>query len=93
MCAQKEARRFLGALAKRCQLAGSNLITTAQLYSLADDLDLAVPDTGAFISDLNEAGARSLPPSCLGRSYFCDVSKGRACRCCHLNIWVRQGSS
>ncbi|EIE22419.1 hypothetical protein COCSUDRAFT_56102 [Coccomyxa subellipsoidea C-169] len=54
---RKEARRFLGALAKRCQLAGSNLVTTAQLYSLADDLDLAVPDTGAFIGELNEAGA------------------------------------
>ncbi|KAK9914958.1 hypothetical protein WJX75_002939 [Coccomyxa subellipsoidea] len=53
---QKEARRFLGALAKRCQLAGSNLVTTAQLYALADDLDLAVPDTGAFIGELNEAG-------------------------------------
>ncbi|CAL8468614.1 g8154 [Coccomyxa elongata] len=53
---QKEAKRFLGALAKRCQLAGSNLITTAQLYSLADDLDLAIPDTDTFIGELNEAG-------------------------------------
>lgn len=57
---QKEARRFLGALAKRCQLAGSNLVTTAQLYALSDDLDLTVPDTGAFIGELNEAGAVTL---------------------------------
>ena len=58
--AQKEAKRFLGALAKRCHLAGSNVITTAQLYSLADDLDLAVPDTEAFIGELNEAGEMQL---------------------------------
>ena len=55
---QKEAKRFLGALAKRCQLAGGNTVTAPQLYALADDLELAVPDMEAFLGELNDAGAR-----------------------------------
>ena len=60
---QKEAKRFLGALAKRCQLAGRDTATAPQLYALADDLELAVPDMEAFLGELNDAGARtpSLP--------------------------------
>jgi DNA helicase MCM8 len=53
---QKEARRFLGALHKRCQLAGSNIMTVAQLYAIANDLDLAVPDMETFMQELNDAG-------------------------------------
>ncbi|KAK9824829.1 hypothetical protein WJX81_003431 [Elliptochloris bilobata] len=53
---QAEAKRFLAALAKRCQLSGSAQVNVAQLYSLADDLELAVPDMLAFIADLNDAG-------------------------------------
>ena len=57
LCLQKEAKRFLGALAKRCGLAGSAVVSVAQLYALADDLELGVPDFEAFLADLNEAGA------------------------------------
>lgn len=64
MGVQKEAKRFLGALCKRCQLAGSDLVSIAQLYALADDLDLAVPDMEAFIEQLNDAGKEA---DCVGK--------------------------
>lgn len=54
---QVEARRFLGALAKRCQLSGSTLVNTAQLFTLADDLELTIPDMSDLIAELNDAGA------------------------------------
>lgn len=54
---QAEARRFLSALAKRCQVSGSALVSTAQLFSLADHLELAVPDMSGLIAELNDAGA------------------------------------
>lgn len=57
VCMQAEARRFLGALAKRCQLSGSALVSTAQLFALADDLELAVPNMSDLIAELNDAGA------------------------------------
>ncbi len=59
-CLQKEAQRFLAALAKRCALAGSATVTAAQLYACADDLELAVPSMDAFLAELNDAGVHAL---------------------------------
>lgn len=64
MCQQAEAKRFLGALAKRCELSGSSLVSMAQLYALADNLELNVSDTAAFVADLNDAGAAPCPLKC-----------------------------
>lgn len=33
----------------------------AQLYALADNLELNVTDTAAFVADLNDAGAAPCP--------------------------------
>lgn len=33
----------------------------AQLYALADNLELNVTDTAAFVADLNDAGAAPMP--------------------------------
>ncbi len=72
--AQAEARRFLGALAQRCQAGGGALVSAAQLYALADALELAVPDTPAFIAELNDAGARHDAAACASYGPACPRS-------------------
>lgn len=54
---QNEAKRFLAALSKRAELRGSEEFMVAELFDLADTLELAVPDVSEFISQLNDAGA------------------------------------
>ena len=82
--AQAEARRFLGALAQRCQGGGGALVSAAQLYALADALELAVPDTPAFIAELNDAGAPRGAAACAPhgparpRSFWARSQAGRA---------------
>lgn len=53
---QSEAKRFMAALEKRCQLASSSMVSVAQLHALGDDINLAVPDIETFIDQLNDAG-------------------------------------
>ena len=53
---QSEAKRFMAALEKRCQLASSSKVSAAQLYALGDDINLTVPDMEIFIDQLNDAG-------------------------------------
>ena len=53
---QSEAKRFMAALEKRCQLAASCEVSVGQLYALGDDINLAVPDMEVFIKQLNEGG-------------------------------------
>ena len=53
---QSEAKRFMAALEKRCQLASSSKVSVAQLYALCDDINLTVPDLETFIDQLNDAG-------------------------------------
>ena len=62
---QSEAKRFMAALEKRCQLAASYEVSVGQLYALGDDINLAVPDTEVFIEQLNEAGGILLLASTL----------------------------
>ena len=60
VCLQNEAKRFLAALSKMAELRGSEEFTVAELFDMADTLELAVPDVSDFISQLNEAGNYSL---------------------------------
>ena len=53
---QAEAKRFLGALAKRAEMKGSELFSIEELFDMADTLELNVPDMSAFIDMLNDAG-------------------------------------
>ncbi|CAM6118553.1 unnamed protein product [Calypogeia fissa] len=53
---QKEAKRFLNALQQRADLRQDALITTAELYSIADEIELKVKNLEAFIENLNNAG-------------------------------------
>ena len=62
---QSEAKRFMAALEKRCQLAASCEVSVGQLYALGDDINLAVPDMEVFIEQLNEAGGILLLASTL----------------------------
>ena len=52
---QAEARRFLSALGRRAAQSG-NSFSVHQLFDLSDHLQLKVPDTRAFIDQLNDAG-------------------------------------
>ena len=61
---QSEAKRFMAALEKRCQLAGSSEVSAAQLCALGSGINLSVPDMEAFIDQLNEAGMSILPNPC-----------------------------
>lgn len=54
---QSEAKRFLVALEKRCQLAVTSEVSVAQLHALGININLSVPDMDAFIDQLNDAGA------------------------------------
>lgn len=58
---QGEAKRFLGALARRAEAEDRALFSIAELFSIADDLELNVPDTREFIESLNEAGVLIFP--------------------------------
>ena len=44
------------AMEERCQLANTDRLTVSQLYALASDIHLAVPDLESFIEQLNDAG-------------------------------------
>ncbi|CAL5221646.1 g3873 [Coccomyxa viridis] len=55
--ARSEAKRFLVALEKRCQLAVTSEVSVAQLHALGININLSVPDMDAFIDQLNDAGA------------------------------------
>ncbi len=63
---QSEAKRFLAALEKRCQLAGSSEVSVAQMHVLGTKINLSVPDMDAFIEQLNDAGTRVLFTPCRG---------------------------
>ena len=54
--AAAERRRFMDALCALCSGKGSREVEVHELYDVADKIDLAVPDTAAFIESLNEAG-------------------------------------
>ena len=58
MCSalQVEARRFLQALHHKAHVRGNRRFSMSELCSIADTLDLNVPDTPAFVAELNEAG-------------------------------------
>lgn len=53
---QAEAARFLAALRRQGEARGNAVFQVSELYSIADSLDLAVPDMHAFIEELNYAG-------------------------------------
>lgn len=53
---QAEAKRFLGALARRAQVEGRALFSVAELYEVADALELQVPNTADLITELNDMG-------------------------------------
>ena len=72
---QSEAKRFLAALEKRCQLAGSSEVSVGQLYALGSDINLTMPDMEAFIGQLNEAGAA------LNLSHFLSFDTATAAYC------------
>ena len=57
---QSEAKRFMTALEKRCQLVGSSEVSVAQLHAIGGDINLTVPSMEAFIEQLNEAGTTVL---------------------------------
>lgn len=61
---QSEAKRFMAALEKRCQLASSSEVSAAQLCALGSSIDLTMPDMEAFIDQLNEAGTIVLLSPC-----------------------------
>lgn len=58
---QAEARRFLAALGNRAKLQGSSEFAVAELFDVADSLELRVPDLSSFIEALNDAGAVPSP--------------------------------
>eukprot|EP00899_Mesostigma_viride_P018949 jgi/Mesvir1/27055/Mv20750-RA.1 len=56
MSKHKEAKRYLGALQKLSEAQAKNIFTVSELVSLADDIQLNVPDMNEFLSSLNTAG-------------------------------------
>uniref|UniRef100_A0A7N0VDJ5 Probable DNA helicase MCM8 n=2 Tax=Kalanchoe fedtschenkoi TaxID=63787 RepID=A0A7N0VDJ5_KALFE len=56
MSQQKEAKRFLGALNKQAELQQKDCFSISEIYSLADRIDLHVPDVDTFIENLNTVG-------------------------------------
>ena len=63
MAVQAEVRRYLAALGSRAQMRRSAQFSGAELISVADGLDLNVPDMYALIDELNEAGGGSCRPA------------------------------
>jgi len=53
---QGERRRFLDALQRHCESKGTKELETHELYSVADCIELAVPDMREFVERLNEMG-------------------------------------
>ncbi|KAM6593385.1 hypothetical protein CsatA_001088 [Cannabis sativa] len=56
MSQQKEAKRFLSALNKQSELQQKDCFSISEIYSLADRIELRVPDMDAFIDNLNSVG-------------------------------------
>ncbi|XP_068668987.1 probable DNA helicase MCM8 isoform X1 [Aristolochia californica] len=56
MSQQKEAKRFLSALNKQSDLQQKDCFSISELYSLADQISLNVPDIDTFIENLNSVG-------------------------------------
>jgi DNA helicase MCM8 len=58
--AQAERRRFMEAVRRWCQMNNNNnsgwMIESHDLYDIADKIELAMPDTRAFLDYLNEQG-------------------------------------
>ncbi|OVA18173.1 Mini-chromosome maintenance [Macleaya cordata] len=56
MSQQKEAKRFLSALNKQSELQQKDCFSISEIYSLADKIDLRVPDMDTFVDNLNSVG-------------------------------------
>lgn len=56
MSQQKEAKRFLSALNKQSELEQKDCFSISEIYSLADRIDLRVPDIDTFVDNLNSVG-------------------------------------
>ncbi|EFJ34946.1 hypothetical protein SELMODRAFT_405992 [Selaginella moellendorffii] len=56
MSQQKEAKRFLNALQRKSDLQEKAVFNVSELYVIADDISLNVPDLEMFIENLNNAG-------------------------------------
>jgi len=56
MSQQKEAKRFLSALQKKSDLQQNACFPISELFLLADEISLKVPDVDALIDNLNSAG-------------------------------------
>ncbi|GBG76110.1 hypothetical protein CBR_g21769 [Chara braunii] len=56
MSKQKEAKRFLSALQNQSDAQQKAIFSTSELYCLADEIGLKVPDLDMFIDNLNQAG-------------------------------------
>lgn len=51
-----ETARFMSALRRQAEREGRCVFSSAELYSLANELSLAVRDVAAFVDQLNESG-------------------------------------
>ncbi|CAH9091655.1 unnamed protein product [Cuscuta europaea] len=56
MSKEKEKKRFLGALNKQSEVQQKDCFSISELYSLADNIGLRVPDIDTFLDTLNTAG-------------------------------------
>ncbi|KAK1320493.1 hypothetical protein QJS10_CPA03g01306 [Acorus calamus] len=56
MSQQKEAKRFLNALNKQSEMQRKDCFSVSEIYSLADRINLRVPDIDSFIDNLNSVG-------------------------------------
>ncbi|XP_026418412.1 probable DNA helicase MCM8 isoform X1 [Papaver somniferum] len=56
MSKQKEAKRFLSALNKHSELQQKDTFSISEIYSLADKIDLKVPDIDTLVDNMNTAG-------------------------------------
>ncbi|KAL3683899.1 hypothetical protein R1sor_001921 [Riccia sorocarpa] len=56
MSKQKEAKRFLSSLQQRADIQQNAVFSVAELFSLADEIELKVPDVNVLIDNLNQAG-------------------------------------
>jgi len=51
-----EGKRYLGALRRAAERRADSAFTLSELYAIADDLEVQVPDLGDLIEELNAAG-------------------------------------
>ncbi|KAK4798089.1 hypothetical protein SAY86_030415 [Trapa natans] len=56
MSRQKEAKRFLSALCKQSELQQKDCFSISEIYSLADRINLRVPDIDTLVDNLNSVG-------------------------------------